>query len=656
MDLTIVIPFCDGHDTLKSLLSSIPSEFPVIIVDDLSKKAVTVKRDNTRIFRLSKKGYFSGAVNFGLKQSSTDVLILNQDVEFKSTTAFDLLAQNKDTYAVIGEKIHGPHPSWPEGYIHGTFMFMRRDSINKVGLLNEDHYPLWGSTCEWQLRACRKGFRALPTEVPGMSHKRRGNYGSSITELLLRNPDKRGLFIRTPPLISVVVPAYNHGKYLPELVSSLIGGDTSLGYFPGQTFQSFDVIIADDCSTDETGDIIKGLADPWKGIKYVRTKSNSGTSAACNLAIRSSHAKYIARIDADDMREEKSLESMLRLQLQNPHSLIYDDVQLFTGEGKSSKAWRMSDYDFDNLLVKNFIHAGIMFPKEAWEEVGGYPEAMRHGRDDWAFNIALGLRGWCGVHSDHVGYLYRRHGLNRTLINTTPKHRADFLDKIISLYPEAYQEVRPMGCCGGGGSSVTRSQTYQRNNGRGGTYTMAEGLPGAKGLVVLEYQGGNYGEETYFGPATGSTYSFSAKKRRRWVDHRDLNFETRGGQKIGLLDLSDNGRPIFRLARQPVRDKIAESAEIASQKTVADEVLTDADVQSVLPEDQVEIDPEAVIGHLSTLRGVGRSTAIKLISHGYSSMKAVAEASLEDLIAEMGWSEDKAQDIKDQALLNVVVA
>ncbi|KKL14951.1 hypothetical protein LCGC14_2510470, partial [marine sediment metagenome] len=193
---------------------------------------------------------------------------------------------------------------------------------------------------------------------------------------------------------------------------------------------------------------------PWTGVKYVRTASNSGTSVACNLAISSSYAKYIARIDADDMRESGSLEAMLEVQLKNPHSFVYDDVQLFTPRG-NAKEWKMQDYDFDRLINKNFIPAGIMFPKEAWEEVGGYSKEMRHGRDDWAFNVALGVKGWCGIHLDRVGYLYRRHGENRTLSNTTPANRAEFKRKIMSLYPEAYQEKRPMGCCGAIGSTVT---------------------------------------------------------------------------------------------------------------------------------------------------------------------------------------------------------
>jgi glycosyltransferase involved in cell wall biosynthesis len=645
-DITIVIPFYEGHSTIQSLLNSIPIEFPVIIVDDLSEKIPDVKRKNLNIFRLLKKGYFSGAVNFGIRQCETDVLVLNQDVEFKSRKAFDLILRNKEQYALIGESITGTHPAWPKLYVHGTFMFMRRDAIAEVGLLNEEHYPLWGSTCEWQLRACRKGYKALPTTIPDMIHKRKGSYGSSIQKLLDKNLVKKGLFIRTPPLVSVIVPAYNHAQYLPDLINSLIGGPTSLGEMPGQTFQAFDVIIADDCSTDGTEEVMMDLADPWKGIRYVKTPSNSGTSVACNLAIRNSYAKYIARIDADDMREAGSLEAMLEVQLQNPNSFVYDNVHLFTSKGYA-KEWKMQEYDFDNLIDKNFIPAGIMFPKEAWEQVGGYPKEMRHGRDDWAFNVGLGLKGWCGVHLDRVGYLYRRHDNNRTTRNTTPAHRADFKRQIMSLFPEAYAQERPMACCGGGRPRV-QSQTYQANKAGGGI--MAAGMPGASGLVLVEYQGKNFGNQSYYGPATGSVYTFNAKKNKKWVDRSDLNFETRGGQRMGLLDLMDGGKALFKIARQPVAEKIAEATVIAIAEAEKPEIEIVMAVPGEVVEDTTKMIVEVADDYFVFVKGIGAATSAKMVEKGYYSAEQILNADDEDLKEEFGWSDDKIVSIREQLI------
>ena len=74
---------------------------------------------------------------------------------------------------------------------------------------------------------------------------------------------------------------------------------------------------------------------------------------------------------------------------------------------------------------------------------------MNRGREDWAFNIALGTKGYCGVRVDYPGYLYRREGQNRTLHNTNPAWRERFLTQLWGLFPRIYAGDRPIMCCKG---------------------------------------------------------------------------------------------------------------------------------------------------------------------------------------------------------------
>src|SRR4030067_1146377 len=84
------------------------------------------------------------------------------------------------TYGIVGEGVFD-HPAWERGYVQGTYMYIRRDVIDKVGLLNARDYPLWGSTCEYQLRAARQGFLVIPLRnIPGFEHHREGGMGKSI--------------------------------------------------------------------------------------------------------------------------------------------------------------------------------------------------------------------------------------------------------------------------------------------------------------------------------------------------------------------------------------------------------------------------------------------------------------------------------------------
>ena len=397
MNLTVIVPYWNGEAGIDRLINSLPPTLPIVIVDDhsdapLQRDSLPTDREIT-VLRPPTKGYFTGAVNAGLQATTTDVLILNQDSWLEGAAALDTLNEFRANYAVIGERIKGDHPAWPDGYIHGTFMFIRRDAINTVGLMDATHFPLWGSTADYQCRLARKGFsaKALPT-VPGFVHQERTTrFGEAITEILVRQPELKSTFIRTPPLISVVITCYNYGKYLTDAVNSLIGGPTFIGQVPPQTFQGFEIVIVDDGSTDNSYALATALAHPAKGIRVVRRK-NGGTAAATNTGIQAAKGKYIAILAGDDMMAPDRLKRMLTTIEANPHSFVYDDIEVLMTEGRRTK-WPMRDFDFNLLLEKNHVHAGIMFPKAAWAEVGGYPEIMRDGREDWAFNIALGSKG-----------------------------------------------------------------------------------------------------------------------------------------------------------------------------------------------------------------------------------------------------------------------
>jgi hypothetical protein len=161
----------------------------------------------------------------------------------------------------------------------------------------------------------------------------------------------------------------------------------------------------------------------------------------------------------------------------------------------------MDDYNFDALLEQNQIHAGILFPRQAWVDTGGYPEHFGQGREDWAFNVALGAAGYCGVHVKQYGYLYRREGQNRSLLNTTPEHRARFGRMIRDTFPYLFVKGgRPVGCCGGSGP---RRVTNPLQNGKAITMT----TPTIDNMVLLTYVGDQQ-LSTYTGHKSGTLYRF----------------------------------------------------------------------------------------------------------------------------------------------------
>lgn len=508
-NLTIIVPFWNGHASLARLLDSVPSDHQVIVVNDYGSSPPAVDRwKNVRLVNLKRRGYFSGGCNAGFATSgSNDVLILNQDGHLLS--GWEQVLALRGEFGIIGDGVMG-HPAWPMGYVQGTFMFIRRDVLNRVGDFNAQLYPLWGATCEFQLRACRAGFKALPLDAdPYFFHERGGGqYGKAIQRTLNEQPHRRRLFIKTPPEVSVVITTYNYGRYLRQAVNSVLV----------QSLKSTEIIIVDDGSTDDTERIGRSLANDWQGIHYMRQR-NQGASAAANAGISNARGRYITVLDGDDWMQPERLLRMHTLAEKNPHRVVYDDTTFaYTGrtEGK-----RLPEYNFITLLTANMMHKGILYPKAAWEQVRGYSLEMDDGREDWEFNIRLGLAGWCGVHLRQPLYMYRRQQQGRTENNG--KSRNYFLEKIARLHPDIYERGElPMTCCGGR-RKVPTTLTVRRTPAAVTADTL-DSPPDAT-WVSLEYTGDSVGNQIIYGP-TKQRYKYGRNQRnlRFWAHPNDVAF------------------------------------------------------------------------------------------------------------------------------------
>lgn len=587
-DLTVIIPFFNGHETIHQLLADLPANMPVIIVDDHSDEPLVVGRPYTTLYRPEEKGYFTGACNYAIERARGDVLVLNQDVRLHGTAWLDLIAEKRNEYALIGERIRGNHPAFPNGYVHGVFQFMRRDAIDKAGLMDATNYPLWGASALWQWQICRKGFKSLPVEtVPGLGHwhidGKPQRYGDSIQTLLEREHGQRDLLIRTPPAISLVIPAYNYGRYLPDALNSLIGGHTSLGDHPGQSFQSFEVIVVDDGSTDNTESIMQDYVTGWNGIRYIK-RPNGGTAAANNTGISAAVGRYVTIMAADDMREPWSLDDLYQTASRNPGRVIYDELVQFA-DGQRTQRIPLADYDFETLLTKNMMHAGIMFERKAWEKVGGYPEHMKYGREDWAFNVALGEAGYCGLKINRAGYLYRREGQNRTLTNTNSEWRQRFLIQMNERFPHLYRGEWPMACCGKAGKS---------SGSRGGARAMATPImPGGADMVLLEYKGKSIGSTSWGGPGSvpsGRYYRFGGNPRDRikYIERQDLEW---------FQKLRENGLTLFSLYQPPTvqpAQTVTAQPEVSAGLDVKVQRIVEEPVKSESPPDPANFSVRAI--------------------------------------------------------------
>jgi glycosyltransferase involved in cell wall biosynthesis len=120
------------------------------------------------------------------------------------------------------------------------------------------------------------------------------------------------------PKVSVVIPAYNYARFLADALRSVLG----------QTYKDIEVIIVDDGSKDNTGEVAKAFSgDPR--VRYVY-QDNSGVSAARNNGIRSSRGEYVAFLDADDYWLPGNLEAKVKiLDSRQEVALVCSDINIF---------------------------------------------------------------------------------------------------------------------------------------------------------------------------------------------------------------------------------------------------------------------------------------------------------------------------------------
>lgn len=201
-------------------------------------------------------------------------------------------------------------------------------------------------------------------------------------------------------MISIIIPCYNHGRYLEEALGSVA---ESVGE------AAVEVIIVDDGSTDPfTKQLLPQLAA--RGYRVI-TQANQGLAAARNNGIAVSSGKYFIPLDSDNKLAGPYLTTAVQL-LENDPTIdaVYGNPVFFGDErdARGTGLRRVGAFDLNKILDCNYIDACGIIRKSAWEKVGGYDGRMPlMGNEDWELWIALALAGGKIHYLDEVCFHYR---------------------------------------------------------------------------------------------------------------------------------------------------------------------------------------------------------------------------------------------------------
>lgn len=114
-------------------------------------------------------------------------------------------------------------------------------------------------------------------------------------------------------LISIITPTYNCAQFIEETIRSV----------QAQTYTNWEMIISDDCSTDNTREVIAPYLERDSRIKYICNEKNSGAAITRNNALRVAKGRWIAFLDSDDLWLPEKLERQVKFMLENNYHFSY---------------------------------------------------------------------------------------------------------------------------------------------------------------------------------------------------------------------------------------------------------------------------------------------------------------------------------------------
>ena len=217
------------------------------------------------------------------------------------------------------------------------------------------------------------------------------------------------------PKVTVCLPTYNSGEFLTQAIDSVLQ----------QTFTDFELIISDDCSTDNTPEIIQDYLAQDKRIKYFRNLENLGLFPNWNQCLEYASGEYITVFAQDDVMLPKNLEKKVEILDKYPNvGLVTSSIMVVDANHKHLN-WDWANYAEDKLVngqhwvINNLGEANpiccpfVLIRRQFLEQVGGKFNANYAYAGDLELWLRIGLVADLYFVEETLGY-YRWHQRNKT--------------------------------------------------------------------------------------------------------------------------------------------------------------------------------------------------------------------------------------------------
>lgn len=152
------------------------------------------------------------------------------------------------------------------------------------------------------------------------------------------------------------MPSYNTGKFIAQSINSVIA----------QTYTNWELIIVDDCSTDNTDEVVASFKD--QRIRYFKNEKNSGAAVSRNYALREAKGKWIAFLDSDDLWLPEKLDRQIKFMVENDYKFTYTDYREIYPDGQESPYINTAPNKITKPILYRYCYFStitVMYDREA---------------------------------------------------------------------------------------------------------------------------------------------------------------------------------------------------------------------------------------------------------------------------------------------------
>ena len=200
-------------------------------------------------------------------------------------------------------------------------------------------------------------------------------------------------------LVSIIMPSYNTANYISESINSVIN----------QTYKNWELIIVDDCSTDNTDEIVSKFLNDGR-IKYLKNEKNNGAAISRNRALREAKGKWIAFLDSDDLWVSEKLESQINFMKKNNYSFTYSYYQEINEQGKNLGIEIQGPKRITKFEMYNYCWIGCLTVIYNAKKIGLVQIENIKKNNDYAMWLKVIKKSSCYLYPYSLAFYRKRNG------------------------------------------------------------------------------------------------------------------------------------------------------------------------------------------------------------------------------------------------------